>query len=157
MKKILSILLLFPVLFSLFSCAGGICSIPLGVIVYLKKPNDSSFSKDELNSFNVTTTDDSVHGYTSTSHHRVFTDEKECAYLHLQYYLGFARSKWKIKKTKASYKTRMKNFSFKIEDPSGTYKTYIMKPLDDSYKIVQAADYNKSLVISYTIKLKKSQ
>lgn len=153
MKKILSILLLFPVLFSLFSCPAGLCSIPLDVFLYIKKPDGSSFSKDELNSLKVSAVGGSVRGnFYKNCKEQTYHDKDGHVHLWIQYRLGSTHFKWKIKKILKSYKRKMKNFSFKIEDPSGTYKTYIMKPLDDSYKLVQDTNYDIMIVL-YTVTL----
>ena len=54
------------------------------------------------------------------------------------------------KKIRASYKSKMKNFYFTIEDTSGVYETFTMKPLDDTYEIVDET----IPMIKYTVILK---
>ena len=47
----------------------------------------------------------------------------------------------------------MKTFYFIIEDTSGVYETFTMKPLDDSYTVID--EYKYGIHIKYTVTLKK--
>ncbi len=154
MKRKKIVILFCLLAFSLFlsSCIGaGLCAIPLHVKVYIQKEDASTFTKAELNSFKYTT---SSNGFvTGGTANGKLKPAKEDGSILIQYHLGSARYEWKLKKIAKSYPKKMKEFWFKIEDPNGVYETYEMKPLNDSYEIVEGEE--KDARIKYTIKLKK--
>lgn len=154
MKKIKFItvnMLLLLILYPLCSCGGNV-TVPLGVIIYIYKDNSNSFTADELKHLRITSNGIVVGDPLpdGTKIGGLGIDENGNYYRILSYYLGTGHSNWLAKKIRASYKSKMKNFYFTIEDTSGVYETFTMKPLDDTYEIVDET----IPMIKYTVILK---
>ncbi len=154
--KILAVLLCL-IAFSLliYSCWGGVCAVPLRVSVYIQKEDGSAFTKAELNSFKYTSSPNGfiTGGTVDGKLQPAQVDTAGNNFVVFQYHLGSSSCNWKIKKIQEAYKERLKDFWFKIEDGSGVYKSYEMKPLDE--KKYEFVDDLPQPSIKYTIKLKK--
>ena len=150
-KFVIVYMLLLLILYSLCSCGGNV-TVPLGVIIYIYKDNSNSFTADELKRLRITSNGivvgDSLPDGTKIGGLEI--DENGNYYRILSYYLGTGHSNWWAKKIRASYKSKMKKFHFTIEDTSGVYETFTMKPLDDTYEIVDET----IPMIKYTVILK---
>ena len=145
-------MLLLLTLYLVCSCGGNV-TVPLGVNLYIYKDNSNSFTADELKRLRITSNGVVAGDFLpdGTKIGGIGIDENGNYYRILSYYLGTGHSEWRAKKISESYESKMKNFYFKIEDTSGVYETFTMKPLDNTYTVI-----DKSIpLIKYTVTLKK--
>ncbi|MBQ9237748.1 MAG: hypothetical protein IJ191_00305 [Treponema sp.] len=148
MKKLYLFFIIFLILLNLSSCGNTVVGLDCDFTIL--KDENTPLTVGELYGLNfspyVMIFNEKGISYEKTDPNY---DETENGLVCVQYHIGIAHTVHGEKNLKESYKNKMKKFSFTIEDPSGTYETYIMNPLDNTYK------EKAPCWIEYTITLKK--